>query len=238
MLPTTPKPLMMMSLPNSGTTWLGDVIARFLPRGPEAYTREYFNPVFTYKHDVQLRRFFGADLVSCYHNLALADAPGIDECIRDTFFADGRYDFTKEVFSPFKLGVFARHFDCFLMMRSAQDSLPPNRVRVWNSYEHIWHALKLLSDLTGMQSTFGPLTAKDTYSKAYEAHAICDTVLRADAARLGVPVIEFQDLMFGTEASVRALLEPVLSEHVTSIAELASEICRTRKVTPRYELKP
>src|SRR5450759_2213135 len=133
------KPLLMLSLPNSGSTWFAAVLARHLP-DCRYYEKEFFNPICNLKHEAVLRRNFGSELVCCYRNIALPGDARIDDDIRNTWGVED-YTFTKECQSAFKLPAFVRHFKCFVMLRSREQTFPPGRVRVWSFYEHAWFAL-------------------------------------------------------------------------------------------------
>src|ERR1700759_2119445 len=99
--------LLMQTLPNSGSTWLANLLARHLPGC--RYSEEFFNPLRNPKYESILSRRFGCELISCYRNIALDGDRCIDDDIRNTWGMEG-FSFTKEVFSPFKLEAFTRHF--------------------------------------------------------------------------------------------------------------------------------
>jgi sugar phosphate isomerase/epimerase len=212
-----------VELPNSGSTWLGDIIGGNLYRGE--YRPEYFNPLRNERHHARLSRAFGCELVSCYHGIAGGDDQELDDDIRATWFAElGDQGFTKEVFSPFKLEAFTRHFDCFVLLRSEQDSLPPTRLRIWSFYEHAWFALAGAGYHVGETNTF---------ERAREAHRVMAQALRESARDLGVPVLE-HGAMFGQPGEVRAALHPLLNEHC-NVDDVTRAVCITRRRKARPE---
>lgn len=192
------KPLMLVSLPNSGSTWLADLIA-----GNTRYNRyfmEYFNPIRNAQHYETLAPHFGCELISCYRNIARGGYIGIDRAITSTWGSED-YNFTKEVFSPFKLPILTRHFRCFVLIRDAGDTFPPTRARVWSFYEHAWHAL----------AEAGYRMAGNTCElRAWNAHSIMRMVLERDAAELGVPVIQYRELF--TDKGLAEKLQAALGE--------------------------
>lgn len=217
------KPLLMLTLPNSGSTWLAEMIAAELGLN---YAMEFFNPVRNTKHQAVLSRQFGCERISCYRNIAIAgDEDGlIDDDIIATWGAE-HYNFTKEVFSPFKLAAFVRHFRCFVLLRSAALTFPPTRLRIWVFYECAWHALKE----RGHPGVSKQLQAME--SRAIEAHAIMTARLRADAAWLDVPIIEYEAL-FADESALNATLARALGP-LPDDTDLAGAIIVTRKLVGR-----
>ena len=173
----------MLSLPNSGSTWFGALVARHIGA---RYRMEYFNPVRNQKHEATLRRDFGCEMACCYRNII---SPGDDkthEDIRRTWFVDNDYDFTKEVFSPYKLKVYLEHFEVFVLLRHTVGVFPPSRGRVYSYYEHAWQAL--------YERGGHVLLEQSMRNRAMEAHRIMARDLRKEATELGVPIVYYEDL--------------------------------------------
>ena len=148
-----------------------------------------------------LVRNFGSELLSCYRNIVSVGDASIHDDITATWGADG-YEFTKEVFSPFKLPVFAMHFRCVVLLRSADGVFPPNRVRIWSFYEHAWHALREVGFA---------VRAEGARARAYEAHAVMSSVVRQQAREFNVPIIEY-DTLFGSRADVARVMVGALGD--------------------------
>ncbi len=202
------KPRLLLSLPNSGSTWLADIVAR---RSGVRYFMEYFNPLRNPRHEQVLVRNFGCELVSCYRNIVSAGDAQIHDDIARTWGRD-EFTFTKEVFSPFKLPVFVEHFQCAVLLRSSDGVFPPSRARVWSFYEHAWHALREAGH---------DVFERGARARAIEAHHFMRAVLYRDALRLGVPVIRYEDLfaeeierifsVFGHDEIARAIARDVVA---------------------------
>lgn len=212
--------MLMQCLPNTGSTWLGGVIARNIP-GCRYYQKEFFNPICNLKHEKALSKVFGSELVSCYENIAEGDGPLLDSCIEETWGSED-YSFTKECWSPFKTEAFTRHFRVFVLDRSREHTFPPSRVRVWSFYEHAWWALKKRGFSLGAEST---------KARAEEAFDVMRYSLLSDAARLGLPVISYERL-WGGQAQVEAEISKALPEHDADIAKEILESRSNRKVKP------
>jgi hypothetical protein len=189
------KPLLMLTMPNSGSTWFARLLAERLP-GCRYYDKEFFNPVCNLKHELTLRRNFGSELVSCYRNIASPGDSYIDDDIVLTWGAEN-YNFTKECQSGFKLDAFLRHFRVFVFLRPEEESFPPNRARVWSFYEHAWHSLQYHGYM---------LKAETTFDRALEAYRIIYAHIVSGAKRRGVPTIYYSDL-FDEREVVRERLE-------------------------------
>lgn len=212
------KPLLMQTLPNSGSTWLAQTIADTLGL---RYSMEFFNPARNRKYEDLLARQFGTELISCYRNIAEPGDASIDGDIAATWGRED-FDFTKEVFSPFKTAAFARHFRCFVLLRSARETFPPSRPRIWSFYEHGWFAL---------QERGYVLTGRNMRERAIEAHGIMSKQLRMDAARLQLPVIEYDEL-FQSDEFVRERLHAALGRAPQALIEA---VRRTRVLATREE---
>src|SRR3974390_771818 len=189
------KPWLMLTMPKSGSMWFAKLLGERLP-GCRYYDKEFFNPVCNLKHELTLRRNFGSELVSCYQNIASPGDSYIDDDIVATWYAEN-YNFTKECQSGFKLDSFLRHFRVFVFLRPEEESLPPNRARVWSFYEQAWHSLPYHGYL---------LKAETTVDRAFEAFRIIYAHIVSDAKRRGVPTIYYSDL-FDEREVVRERLE-------------------------------
>ena len=104
---------LLNTLPNSGSTWLGEIIGRALGRSH----LEYFNPLQNPARERQLVWNFGCELAGCFDNIASPGDEHVHDDIRASWGADD-FVFTKEVFSPFKLPAFAEHFECAVLTRT------------------------------------------------------------------------------------------------------------------------
>ncbi len=207
---TTQRPLIILSLPNSGTTWLATTIAK---HRPGRYYDEYFNPVLNHRHQVKLRRVFGSELACCYRNIARGDGPEVDEVIRETWCRD-EYSFTKENYSPFKLRSFVRHFEVVVLLRHTAGVFPPSRGRVWSFYEHSWQALK---------DAGHEMVEVSLRARAMEAHALMARELRRSADELQVPIIYYEDLFNDT------LMHESLRRAGLDQPAIVADISRTRR---------
>jgi len=210
-------PLLMQSLPNSGSTWFASVLAQSIP--DTRYFMEFFNPAQNADHEYLLSTHFGCELCAYYPNIAIGDDEGIDHVIEATWGSEN-YNFTKEVFSPFKTEVFTRHFNVFVFLRREQETFPPNRGRVWCFYEHAWFALERLGY---------PLHGDDMRSRAIEAFHVMYRRIIEDATALDIPIIWWHDL-FNDPHEMAHKLRPVFGDRM---APLLKAIERTRERRPR-----
>jgi hypothetical protein len=205
------KPILMLSLPNSGSSWLAETIAESMRL---RYFAEYFNPLRNETRERLLLRDFGCELVGAAHNIA--SPHGLSDAEFAKSWGEDRFEMTKEVFSPFKLEWYMRHFECFVLLRNERVSFPPKRLRIWSFYEHAWHALAARG-LAGHQ-----LSVRD---RALEAHRVMRGQLIADARRLSVPVLEYDELMSANVERVHL----ALSSAIEGIdIECARAVVRTR----------
>jgi hypothetical protein len=212
------KPLMMVSLPNSGSTWLAEMIAKHVP-GLRYYDKEFFNPVCNLKYADKLSEFFGSELVECFRNIVSEDATGIDRVIEATW-GNEEYTFDKECQSALKLPVFMRHFRCFVLLRD--NPFPPSRARVWSFYEHAYWALH--------ESDYAIEEEVTLVGRARAAHAWLRARLLHDAMRLEVPVLHYEALMRDDLAGLKARLSAAVGGKVEALAKAIIDSRRIPKV--------
>jgi hypothetical protein len=178
------KPTILLTMSSSGGKWLASTVARHTP-GCRYYDKEYFNPWCNPAREVALRRYFGCEQAACYRNIATHGDGEIDATIAETWGVDG-FNFTKEVFSAFKVGAFIRNgFNIVGLVRRTDDCLPPKRSNVWNCYEHTWQAL----EDAGVQ-----MPGHTGRERAYEAHAYIRKTIIDSGDIFGFPVIHFDFL--------------------------------------------
>ena len=209
-------PMLLLSLPNSGTTWLGRVIADALHL---RYFEEYFNPLRNVEHEERLIVDFGCELASAYKNIIKRPNHMTLKDIDSTWFADNCWDFTREVFSPLKGPAYMQRFHTFMMIRRADDGVfPPSRLRIWSFYEHMWHALCS----NGQEG----LTGKSIRERAHEAHRLLCEWMRQDAQGHGIPIIE-NELLFDKPDNVARHIAPIFGDDTDRVTK---QIVSTRKV--------
>lgn len=178
------RPLCLMSIPNSGSTWLAELISQHTHF--DRYAMEFFNPLRNMQHLTRLQAF-GCELIESFTQIARPiDTVSFHSLIRDLWRPAG-FNFTKEVFSPFKLPAFAEYFDCFVLLRSFADSFPPSRLRMWSFYEHAWHALRVIHGAY----EYDEHNLLDRCVRAH--HEMSDQLIR-DASERRIPIVRYDQL--------------------------------------------
>jgi len=200
----------VLSLPNSGTTWFCNCINKHTEG---EYYDEYFNPILNSEHEVALRRTFGSELACCYKNIATDNEDTFDDTLNETWFSQTRYTLTKENYSPFKLHLFKRAFTkVVVLLRHTAGVFPPSRARVWSFYEHAWQALA---------DAGHPLKEIGLRSRAMEAHTLMARHMRQHAKELDIPIVYNEDLH--TDRMESMVLDAGFSQAVVD------EIAKTRR---------
>lgn len=192
---------LLNTLPNTGSTWLGDIVGRALrDHGHGDYHLEFFNPAQNEPLESELAERFGCEIISCYRNIATWGGPLLAAHIRELWPA--RLVFTKEVFSPLKLDAFvAAGFRCAVLRRYTDGVFPPKRGRVWAFYEALYFSLEA-EELVSFRTR--PSTMRE---RARAAHAYATRRMENDAFLLDVPIIRYADL-FADEATISRALRP------------------------------
>jgi hypothetical protein len=215
------KPLLILSIPNSGSTWFADLVAKNTP-GDIKYFPEFFNPLRNVRFEADLAPNFGCETIRSYRNIADPGDHVARSEVRRMWVVAG-YGMTKEVFSPFKMQLFLEAgFRVVVFLRSIEQSFPPSRLRVWSFYEHAWWALKA----QGMD-----VRADSIRERAIEAALIMRARLEGDAVQYACPVVHWESLMEAISCGrLRDGLTPALGFDAD---QLAVRIWATRSAQPR-----
>ena len=96
-----------------------------------------------------------------------------------------------------KVRFFAEHFELAFLFRPADNVFPPSRLRVWAWYDAIYTALVA-------QGVIEEREHLDLQERALAAHAACWSEMRAAAADLGAPILDYETLCKASSASAVA----------------------------------
>lgn len=173
-----------------------------------------------------LGRAFGCELVSYYRQLGTRDAASVAWVIRETGALE-KFRFNKEVWSFAKLPMLCAHFDCLVLTRAAESLFPPSRLRVWQWYDAIYNALLVSYPLGKML-----LLAGHPRERCLAAHEAARFILETDAARCGVPIIDYDMMASGDSGDVAAVARCIAQRWPLNAEKLAETILSSRQVKP------
>lgn len=221
------RPIALLSLPNTGTDWLVELLLRHNPY--LIYFREFFNPICNPTYENVLNRAFGCEMVDNYALIARARCPYEEVCRQS--WAKENYNFTKENYSAFKLDWFVGKFDCFVLYRRVELTLPGSRLPVKTWYDAMYCSLlrnrwTLESDVR-MLVDFAVREADTVAKRQVAAFVIHYYKLLKDAHRYQLPILHYDRLMEASSAE--------LSEHlrglpaVADAEKLAYDVCQGRR---------
>jgi hypothetical protein len=218
---------LLLSLPNTGTDWLVDLLLRHNPG--LRYYREFFNPICNPKYEDVLGRAFGCEMVGHYEMIARTRGPW--EEVYEQTWAREAYNFTKENYSAFKAHALVRKFTCFVLYRRAEMTLPGSRVQVKTWYDAMYWSLirnqaALESDVRSLVAYAG--AEADTVNKRQvAAFVIYYYQLLKEAKKYGLPVIDYDNLMRYSHDELVPYLRGVPG--VVDPEGLAQDISQTRR---------
>jgi hypothetical protein len=222
----------LISLPSSGSTWLAKCfIKAFGLDAPNDDNYEFFQPLRTQKYSKELSRCCGLETVSQFRKIVIPPLdykPEIFEEVYQATWEQEPYNFCKEVWSFAKLHLFNQHFRCVCLTRSAEETFPPNRLRVYGWYDAIWNAYRITG--TTPRSEWC-----DHVAKAAEAHKWATDNMLRDAAELDIPVLRYSVLAGGNEAQVINEIDKdwIAKGSIGPVARLSHEIMTTRLAIDR-----
>jgi hypothetical protein len=223
----TERPIALLSLPNTGTDWFVDLLLRQNPA--LRYYREFFNPICNPTYENELNRAFGCEMVDNYHLIAKTSCP--HQRVYERTWAKENYNFTKENYSAFKLEWFASQFDCFVLYRRAERTLPGGRLQVKAWYDAMYCSLlrnrwtfdpdvRVLVD-------FAAAEADTLVKRQLAAFVIYYYKLLKDAHRLRLPILDYDVLMQSTSVELTSYLRGLPA--VADVEKLASDVCAERR---------
>jgi hypothetical protein len=195
------KPLLMMTLPSSGSTWLADVIVKELGLLAHQKSAEFFQPLTNLPMYEMLARCFGSENPSCMDNIMTMPRVGDFEQAVQKFHEHG-YTFCKEVFQFFHTPLFVKHFRVFFLYRSAANTFPPKRLRVLAWYDAI---------ATAIESNIGNRFSKtNLLARSIEAHEWCwEYLIKGYAESYKLPILRYEQITDGGVDDVRMELAQV-----------------------------
>jgi hypothetical protein len=221
------RPIALLSLPNTGTDWL---VGLWLRQNPTLrYYREFFNPICNPKYEDELNRSFGCEMVDNYAMIAKPLRP-YDPVFQRTW-AKENYNFTKENYSAFKLDWFLANFDCFVLYRRAELTLPGSRLPVKAWYDAMYCSLlrnrwTLEPDIRVLVD-FAAAEADTIAKRLVAAFVIHYYKLLRDAHRRNVPVLNYDHLMQLSATELAPLLADFPA--VEDAEKLACDVCQERR---------
>lgn len=230
-LPQLERPIALLSLPNTGTDWFVDLLLRQNPR--LKYYREFFNPICNPVYENVLNRAFGCEMVDNFAVIAKSHCQ--HEAVFQQTWANENYNFTKENYSAFKLKWYITHFDCLVLYRRAELSLPGSRLPVKAWYDAMYCSLvrnrwTLEPDVCALVD-FAVAYADTIAKRLVAAFAIYYYKLLKDARRYKVPVLDYDRLMEWSEIDLACYLRGMPA--VADAEKLAYDVCAERRPTNR-----
>jgi hypothetical protein len=221
------RPIALLSLPNTGTDWFADMLLRQNPR--LRYYREFFNPICNPLYENVLNRAFGCEMVDNFAMIAKAN--GHHESVFQQTWAKEHYNFTKENYSAFKLNWFVMHFDCVVLYRKAELSLPGTRLPVKTWYDAMYCSLLrnrwTLEPDVRVLVDFAANEADTIAKRLVAAFVIYYYKLLKDAHLHNVPILDYERLMDLPVADLASYLRGVPA--VADAEKLAYDICEHRR---------
>lgn len=215
--------LMLAALPSGGSDWIATCIAEANPH--LRYAREFFCPTINWRMAARLEQTLGDTMFANTARMCWPIMPrDVDALLNDTW-RQTSFNFTKENYLPFQLEQFAAHFDVLVLLRSFDETFPPNRHRVMQWYEHFYGALvascRIGRDALDCEST--PMT-RATVGYYWFAKQLAQT-----ARKIQAPLLTTEFLRTASREEIARALPSELMESLAT----ASRIVETRQDIPR-----
>lgn len=228
--------LLLVSQPNSGSTWFSNCIAKANP-AIAMYPKEFFNPVLNQKYYEALAPHLGCELYPCIGNIAKElDAATVDKILTDSWHKEP-YNFTKEVFFSFCAEVFSRRFHTFGVTRDISYTFPPLTVRVVGWYVACFHSIMSHGLADCELKGFLRSTATDLQRQAVAGWQLMRWRMDWALDRIGCEVFDFDQLMTASEDSLAEDLAKIQSPLIDPVLT-ARQIVESRVSPTPADMKP
>jgi hypothetical protein len=233
----TRKSVMLVSQQNAGSTWLAGCVRLACPdlRGmPD--DREWFNPAWNSRYQVELAKVFGGELPYLIENLTRTPLDvDLESVLRIVWDPVGR-DFTKETYLSWQLECepLRRRFSYIGLVRSVEESFPAyrGRMKVW--YVNWYYSLRQNGWLTPYHDWLDQhvKTAEDMALIAWQmVRWYTDKVFE----RLHVPVLVYHHLMVKSQSHLEEYLTSKHLDERINPRALARVMALTRQPKKRAE---
>ena len=189
-------PLLLLSIPNSGTDWLSSTIVKSQEKCN--YFREFFNPATNQKYGDILAEEFGCEYINCYKKIFSYNQEKTENIFSNTWKKE-TYNFTKDNFGAMRIPFYKEHFQCFGLKRLPQYSLPPNRfieVTGWylSIYESLLYSKKLFPDV--IQVKIDHFNSQNTTMNDKMTFAFCiyQEIFLYNCKKNKIPILDYNEI--------------------------------------------
>lgn len=225
-----PTKSIMLSLPRSGSSWLGEALAQAnnLQLGFEQLSPEW-------RKNAQLDLAFGG----CgpgNHNICRPGRYIYDVNNRVARAVEGLPPFDKEVWCHYRVPELRQYAELFVLYRPIHMTLPFRAQEPYGWYKTLW------SSFIANQGLYRPSFAavieelrrgiEGDHQIASVAHFLASQVLLRSAELYSVPVLSYETVIRASQEELVPLLEQWLPSNLLA-APSAAKICETRKFSPR-----
>jgi hypothetical protein len=134
---------MLVAMPSSGSDWLSGCMLRAKPELRHPPVKEFWNPICNLAKYCELAQVFGCETIDTYRNIARIDSYEDIDNFLTLFDSIWHHDwqFTKEVWHGFHIFILSMRFNCVGLVRDAENTFPPQRLRVYQWYGAIVDSL-------------------------------------------------------------------------------------------------
>jgi hypothetical protein len=225
------KPMMLLSLPNSGSDWFAKC---FLSDEKIKYFREFFNPIVNPNFENQLIECFGCELPGTIEMIAAPHSKeNLMRLVQQTWKTTN-YNFTKENYSTFKIDFFHQIFQCFILRRKLELCLPGfkrEQVMTWycslfQSLKHNLHHLESLDKNLYNISKTAIQKANTINKQQVAAHVIYDLHQMKQAKKFNIIVFEYDELMTASFDELENKIKTI--DNILNSSYITEMIIKTR----------
>lgn len=183
--------VMLVSMPKSGSNFFANTLVSINPA--ISYLHEYFNKIQT----EQMANFLNVPFTRKYEEFffALEITPDQFEHMYNVTWKHEAANFTKEVFSAFRIPLFQEKFTMFALYRHRKYTFPTNSnhlyLPLYKSFEQVIFKNPELAAI----KEFVTSIAKTDEEKECAIHTISNYIILRDCAQYNLPVMDYTELL-------------------------------------------
>lgn len=217
-------------MPNSGSDWFVDTILK--SNSYFNYYREFFNPIVNIKYTDILKDEFGCESALYYKNISRFNHDVCNQIFKKTWDLE-KYNFTKEIYSAFKVDFFYENFNCICLIRDVENSLPGSRgAAVRNWYDAIYASIlkeKENFDNISKNKINEFLNYKTNFfEKHVFSYCFYKKILINNCKNKNIKILKYENLCNLDEKNLQKILKPF--SDILNINSWVETIVSTRKL--------
>lgn len=182
---------LLLSMPKSGSNFFANTLVKANPN--VNYLHEYFNKL----HTVQMAEYLGFPIKRLYteYFFALEIPKDKFKVMYEVTWQKEDANFTKEVFSNFRVPLLQDYFTLFALYRHRKHTFPTGSSHLFLPLYQSFASVHFQDPTLKKIQTFVKKHTFTDEQKDYAIHTVANYIMLRDCARYNIPVIDYKKLL-------------------------------------------